>query len=134
MRSINEIIIHCSATSEGQDISSSTIREWHKAKGWSDIGYHFVIRLDGSIEIGRSLDRVGAHCKGRNRNTIGICYVGGVSKDGKTNMDTRTPEQRKSLESLVNALKMVFNVSLVSGHNNYTRLKDCPCFNVKEEF
>lgn len=134
MRNINEIIIHCSATKEGQDIISSTIREWHIAKGWSDIGYHFVIRLDGTIEYGRPIEKIGAHCKGRNKGSIGICYIGGVSSDGKTNMDTRTPEQRKSLESLVNALKTVFNISLVSGHNEYTTFKDCPCFNVKKEF
>jgi len=104
------------------------------AKGWSDIGYHFVIRLDGTIEYGRPIDKIGAHCKNRNRNSIGICYIGGVSRDNKTNIDTRTPEQRKSLESLVNALKTVFNITLVSGHNEYTTHKDCPCFNVKSEF
>lgn len=134
MREINEIIIHCSATKEGLDINSSTIREWHKARGWSDIGYHFVIRIDGTIEKGRDINRIGSHCKGKNTNSIGICYVGGVSKDGKTNMDTRTEEQRKSLISLVNALKIVFSdIDTISGHNEYSK-KDCPCFNVKEEF
>ena len=74
MRLVKEIIIHCSATREGQQIPVDTIRDWHLAKGWNDIGYHFYIDLDGTINKGRDIDKIGAHCKGHNRNSIGICY------------------------------------------------------------
>ena len=95
MRNINEIIIHCSATREGQDISVDTIREWHvDGRGWSDIGYHFYIDINGKIWKGRDIDRSGAHCKNHNRNSIGVCYCGGVETDGKTPKDTRTKEQK----------------------------------------
>jgi hypothetical protein len=80
MRSINEIIVHCSATREGQHIPVETIKKWHtEGRGWTDIGYHFYIELDGTIKKGRDIDKTGAHCKGHNRNSIGICYCGGVA-------------------------------------------------------
>ena len=134
MRILNEIIIHCADTPEGRETTLEEIRSWHLARGFSDIGYHYVILLDGTVLKGRPIDKMGAHCKGHNRNSIGICYVGGRTKDNKSSMDTRTPEQRKSLESLVNALKMVFDVQKVSGHNEYDDSKACPCFDVKEEY
>ena len=84
MRNINEIIVHCAATPEGKDFTVADIRRWHKARGWSDIGYHYVVYRDGSVHKGRPVSKVGAHVRGRNRNTIGICYIGGVAKDGKT--------------------------------------------------
>ncbi len=84
-RKIDEIVLHCSATREGQDISVETIRSWHvDGNGWSDIGYHAVIMLDGTLELGRPLERSGAHVKGHNRNTIGVCYIGGVEAHGQT--------------------------------------------------
>jgi N-acetylmuramoyl-L-alanine amidase len=98
VRSINEIIVHCSATREGQHIPVETIKKWHtEGRGWTDIGYHFYIELDGTIKKGRDIDKTGAHCKGHNRNSIGICYCGGVETDGKTPKDTRTPEQQESV-------------------------------------
>ena len=110
MRKINEIILHCAYTPVTMDIGVSEIRDWHiNERGWSDVGYHYIIRLDGTIELGRPIEKIGAHTKGRNRNSIGICYVGGKSSNCDCWLDTRTDEQRKSLESLVNALKMVFN-------------------------
>ena len=84
MRQINKIIVHCSATREGQDVSVDTIRKWHvEGRGWSDIGYHFYIDINGKIHKGRDIARMGAHCKGQNRNSIGVCYCGGVEADGK---------------------------------------------------
>ncbi len=134
MRQLDEIIIHCSYTPVSYDIGASHIREWHtKERGWSDIGYHYIIKLDGTIELGRPIDKMGAHCRGHNRNSIAICYIGGMGIDRKSWKDTRTQEQIKSLESLVNSLKTVFNISKVSGHNEYSN-KTCPCFNVKKEF
>jgi len=97
MRSINEIIVHCSATREGQHIPVETIKKWHvEGRGWTDIGYHFYVELDGTIKKGRDIDRSGAHTKGHNRNSIGICYCGGVEADGKTPKDTRTPDRKST--------------------------------------
>ena len=95
MRSITEIIIHCSATAEGRDFGVADIRRWHKAQGWTDVGYHYVVRLDGTVQEGRALSEPGAHCKGHNAHSIGICYVGGLAADGRTPKDTRT--DRKSV-------------------------------------
>lgn len=89
MRYINEIIIHCSATKEALDFNVNDLRRWHKAQGWKDVGYHFVITLDGTIEQGRALEEIGSHTKGHNAHSIGICYIGGISKEGKPK-DTRT--------------------------------------------
>ncbi|MBQ0048079.1 MAG: N-acetylmuramoyl-L-alanine amidase [Prevotellaceae bacterium] len=100
MRTINELIIHCSATAEGKDFTAADIDRWHRVQGWSGIGYHFVIRLDGTVEPGRPIDKAGAHCSGHNANSLGICYIGGIAPDGKTPKDTRTPAQRLSLRIL----------------------------------
>lgn len=94
MRIINEIIIHCSATPEGKDYTVEQIKQWHKQRGFSDIGYHYVIYRDGSIHSGRPIERIGAHCLKHNAHSIGVCYIGGVAKDGKTPKDTRTDAQK----------------------------------------
>lgn len=139
MRNIDEIIIHCSATRENQDISAETIRKWHTdpkphGRGWRDIGYHYVVRLDGTVELGRPINQQGAHVKGRNKSTIGICYIGGVEQDGKTAKDTLTYDQEQSISDLILALQVVLNKPLkVSGHNEYAA-KACPSFNVQEKF
>lgn len=133
MRKLNEIIVHCAATREGQNFTVKQIRSWHLARGWNDIGYHYVIYLDGTIVDGRPLSKTGAHVAGRNTGTIGICYVGGVAKDGKTPKDTRTPAQRKSLESLITQLKGRYpSIKTVSGHNQYAN-KACPSYNVVDD-
>ena len=100
MRKITEIIIHCSATKEGMDFTVEDIDRWHRKRGFNGIGYHFVIYRDGSIHAGRSKNLIGAHCKGHNAHSIGICYVGGLSTDGKPK-DTRTAAQKASLRALV---------------------------------
>ncbi|MDD7726846.1 MAG: N-acetylmuramoyl-L-alanine amidase, partial [Bacteroidales bacterium] len=104
MRKINEIIIHCSDTPAGEDFSAADIDRWHKERGWSCIGYHYVVRLDGTIEKGRDLSRAGAHCAGHNANSIGVCYIGGRSARGVapvTYYDTRTEAQKKALRTLI---------------------------------
>ena len=109
MREIKEIIIHCSATREGEDISVDTIKDWHvNGRGWSDIGYHFYVDIEGEIHGGRDIAKIGAHCKGHNRNSIGICYCGGVEADGKTPKDTRTKDQRVALVSILRTLKAMY--------------------------
>lgn len=134
MRELNRVILHCSATKEGQDISAATIKDWHvNGRGWSDIGYHYVIRLDGTIEIGRPVDRPGAHVKYHNIDSIGICYVGGVEQDGKTPKDTLTIAQEQAFRSLYNALQMVCGPMTLHGHNEFAA-KACPSFIVKDKF
>lgn len=134
MRAIDEIIIHCSATAEGKDFKAADIRRWHvQGNGWQDIGYHFVIDLDGTVEVGRPVSKQGAHCSGHNKTTIGICYVGGCAADGKTPKDTRTEAQRRSLRGLVTVLRSCFpTIRKVSGHREYAN-KDCPSFDVRAE-
>ena len=134
MRKIDKIIVHCSATREGQDISVETIRGWHVVgNNWSDIGYHYVIYLDGTIVPGRPEEVQGAHCKGNNKTSIGICYVGGVEKDGKTPKDTRTPEQEASLSALLLELKSVYCDAVVHGHRDFSN-KACPSFDATAEY
>lgn len=133
MRTIDKIIIHCSATPEGRDIKMETIKSWHvKGRGWSDIGYHFIIELDGAIVDGRHITKVGAHTKGHNAHSIGICYVGGIDKDKKAK-DTRTPEQQTALVNLLDALKKEFPKATIHGHNEFAN-KACPSFDVASEF
>ena len=97
MRKINKIIVHCSATPEGRNVLISEVKRWHvEERGWSDIGYHFVIELDGSVRIGRPIEIKGAHSKGNNHDSIGVCYIGGVDLDMKSK-DTRTECQKESL-------------------------------------
>lgn len=132
MRSIDEIIIHCSATPEGRYVDVDTIREWHKQRKFRDIGYHYVIYLDGSVHKGRPVTEMGAHCEGHNRYSIGVCYVGGVDKDMKPK-DTRTPEQKESLRNLVTRLKNEYPNATVHGHREFAQ-KACPSFDVQKEF
>lgn len=132
-RTINEVVVHCAATPEGKHFTVADIRAWHKKRGWSDIGYHYVVYLDGSIQLGRPIGQIGAHVEGHNTGTIGIVYVGGVSSDGKTAKDTRTPAQRASLLWLTGQLiNKHRGIRKVSGHNQYAN-KACPSFTVQED-
>lgn len=132
MRTINKIIIHCTATAEGKDFTVEDIRRWHvKGNGWKDIGYHFVIYRDGSVHLGRKLEQAGAHTNGYNTNSIGIVYVGGCAADGKTAKDTRTPEQKRALLSLVKELKHQYPDATIHGHREFDN-KACPSFDVRK--
>jgi len=138
------IVIHCSATEDGRDYSIQEITKWHKARGFRTIGYHFLIQLNGDINRGRKIEETGAHAKGYNSNSIGICYVGGLKN--KKSFDTRTPNQIHSIRGLVTALKSLFNIDRTVGHRDLSAdlntdgmitkdewMKDCPCFDVKTE-
>ena len=132
-RRIEEIIVHCTATPEGRDVSVEAIRQWHLANGWKDIGYHYVVMLDGTVKPGRREAQIGSHVAGHNTGTLGVVYVGGVAKDGKTAKDTRTPEQRAALLELVKALIAKYpTVKKVTGHNQYAA-KACPSFDVSKD-
>lgn len=131
MRTINRIIIHCSATKRGQNVNAKIIDKWHRDQGYCEIGYHYVILEDGTIEKGRDIDKVGAHCLQQNNGSIGICYCGGLDAYGKP-ADTRTEAQKASVKKLVSALRMIFDIKDIAGHNEFAN-KACPCFNVKSE-
>ena len=127
MRDITKIIVHCADTPEGRNDDVEDIRRWHKAKGWSDVGYHYVITLDGTIQEGRKEDIIGANCKGHNKDSIGICYIGG--KVG----DTRTTEQKISLVHLIGYLKNKYKGAVAYGHRDFST-KSCPSFDAKTEY
>ena len=128
MRKITKIILHCSATREGQAFTAKDIDRWHRRQGFQMIGYHYVILLDGTVEIGRPLEQPGAHTYGHNANSIGICYIGGLDQDGKP-CDTRTPQQRQAMKQLIADLLRKFPNATVHGHREFAN-KDCPCFDV----
>ena len=132
MRRIDKIILHCTATIEGKDYRAKDIDRWHKARGWKGIGYHYVIDLDGTVEKGRKDSEIGAHCSGQNSHSIGVVYVGGLAKDGKTAKDTRTKEQKAALITLVKKLLKQYNLTInnVYCHNQFAN-KACPSFSIK---
>ena len=160
-RSIDKLIIHCSAVGPHQTSSAAQIDAWHRAKGWQMIGYHYVIRRDGNIEVGRPADMIGAHTSGQNSNSLGICYEGGKAplgppKGGMTESmqtdgnyqvtspwggregllipaDTRTPEQKATLLALLRHLKTLYPNATIHGHNEFAR-KACPCFDARTEY
>ena len=133
MRDINKIILHCSATREGQDISTETIRGWHvNERGWSDIGYHYVVLLDGTVDKARPVERQGAHVRGHNKGSIGICYIGGCDADMNPK-DTRTDLQKESLTELISYLMDSYEDATLHWHNEFSS-KACPSFNVKEQY
>jgi len=131
-RPIDELIWHCAATPEGKDFTVEDIRSWHKQRGWSDIGYHYVVYRDGRIMLGRPIGQVGAHVEGHNQRTAGAVYIGGVTADGKNPKDTRTPEQRASMLWLTEQLVKKFPIKAVTGHNKYAA-KACPSFYVHND-
>lgn len=131
-RYIDEIINHCAATPEGKNFTVADIRAWHKARGWSDVGYHYIIYRDGRVMLGRPIGQIGAHVAGHNTGTIGVCYIGGVSRDGKTAKDTRTEAQKRSMLWLNRQLAKKFNVQKITGHNQYAA-KACPSFDVRRD-
>lgn len=134
-RDIKKVIIHCSATPPDMNIGANEIRKWHtdpkpKGNGWMDIGYHYVIRRSGDIDHGRDENIVGAHCEGHNANSIGVCLVGGITKQGATE-NNFTPEQFKTLTNLVRSLVEYYPGATIHGHREFSN-KDCPSFDVQE--
>lgn len=132
-RMINEIIVHCTATPEGRECSVAEIRQWHKNRGFSDIGYHYVIHLDGTMEQGRDVDISGAHCTGHNAHSIGVCYVGGVAKNGTMPKDTRTTAQKETLLALLRDLRRLYPLATIRSHRDFAN-KACPSFDATAEY
>ena len=146
-RRIDEIIIHCTATPEGRECSVAEIRKWHKQRGFSDIGYHYVVHIHGELDLGRDVDISGAHCTGHNSHSIGVVYVGGLTSDGKKAKDTRTLQQKAVLLSLLYDLRKLYPTAKIIGHRDTSPdkngngvvepsewIKACPCFDVMSEY
>lgn len=131
-RKINRLIIHCAATPPSVDIGADVIRIWHtRDNGWKDIGYHLVIKRDGTIEQGRPLEQAGAHVAGHNADSIGVCLVGGVNARMQPE-NNFTPEQWASLKRIVKDAQSTYNGIMVLGHRDLDAKKACPSFDVRE--
>lgn len=143
---VKYIVVHCSATKEGHDFKAEDIKKWHQAQGWATIGYHFVVDLDGSVEIGRPTEYQGAHVAGHNHDSLAVCYIGGLDANGNPK-DTRTPRQKQSLRSLVSVLAKICKGAKIVGHRDLSKdldgngvieprewVKECPCFDAAKEY
>ncbi|WP_018123394.1 N-acetylmuramoyl-L-alanine amidase [Desulfovibrio oxyclinae] len=126
------IIVHCSATPPTMDIGAKEIDRWHRARSFLKIGYHYVIRRDGTVEPGRGLEEPGAHARGYNSRSVGVCLVGGVAEDKKTPENNYTTEQMEALEILLQGLRAEYPDAKIIGHNEVNSHKACPCFDVQD--
>jgi N-acetylmuramoyl-L-alanine amidase len=138
-RPIWGLVVHCTAAREGQEQTAEQLRQMHMSPGWqgsptgwSDIGYHYVVRRDGTVERGRPEAKVGAHVKEANKGTLGVVYVGGCDVNGKPK-DTRTAAQKKALLAVCEALAAKYPIEWVKGHNDFTDAKACPSFDVAND-
>ena len=147
MRKINLIVVHCSATPEGKDFTVNDIDRWHRARGFKKIGYHYVVYRDGTVHPGRAENEVGAHVSGYNNNSIGVCYIGGLTADGKKAKDTRTTAQKRGLLNLLIKLRKKYPDAKIVGHRDLSPdlnhdgkiepnewVKECPSFDAKTEY
>lgn len=132
MRAIDMIIIHCTATPAGRDVTVADVDRWHRERGFNGIGYHYLVGLDGRIHEGRDIEKSGAHCKGLNSRSIGVCYVGGLDCS-LTPADTRTESQRRALVELLTGLKRRFPGAEIRSHCDFAA-KACPCFDATAEY
>ncbi|QKX04882.1 N-acetylmuramoyl-L-alanine amidase [Aquimarina sp. TRL1] len=146
MREITTIVVHCLATIEGEYYDINDVDKMHKKRGFRCVGYHKLILLDGSVQNGRPLHQIGAHVKGKNEDTIGVAYVGGLDQNGSPK-DTRTSAQKKSLKTELKKLKNQFRNAKIKGHRDlspdrngngkierFEWLKACPCFDAIKEY
>ena len=146
MRKINLVVVHCTATREDDFLSIEGLKRMHLNRGFSDVGYHYYIRRNGTIINGRNEDQIGPHVKGYNKNSMGIAYEGGLDKYGEPT-DTRTEQQKRSLAALIEVVRLKYGEIPVKGHRDLSPdldgdgvvekhewLKECPCFDAVEEY
>ena len=135
MRTITLVVLHCSAVRPDQTSSAAQIDTWHRQRGFHlGIGYHYVVRRNGQIELGRPEFLIGAHCVNHNAHSIGVCYEGGLNARGQP-ADTRTPEQKSALWALLKDLHRRYPQALIVGHHDLNPHKACPCIeNVAKEY
>lgn len=126
------VVVHCSATPPSMDIGRDEIDDWHRQRGWAGIGYHYVIRRNGDVEIGRPVNMMGSHVRGYNAESVAVCWVGGVDADGVPE-DNRTEMQKLSLRAIVAMLMATYPEATLRGHRDFPGvLKACPSFDVEE--
>jgi N-acetylmuramoyl-L-alanine amidase len=134
-RQITYLVVHCSATPEGKAFTVKDIDQWHRARGFKGIGYNYVIYLDGTIHEGRDVNLIPAHVEGHNKDSIGICYIGGYEAHSQLPKDTRTPQQKVALLELLKALKKLYPNAQILGHRDFAGVnKACPSFDAKTEY
>ncbi len=134
MKDVRYIVCHCTSTPVSQQVTVEDIDSWHRARGWSMIGYHWVIYQDGTIHAGRPESFAGAHVRGYNSHAIGVCYVGGINELGRYD-DTRTPAQKASLWHLLKILRLAYPQARIIGHRDFPNVaKLCPCFDAQKEY
>ncbi len=133
-RPIKYIVVHCTATNPAYDFDAKDVDSWHRKIGWSEIGYNYLIKLDGTIQTGRDVNKVPSHVQGYNSNSIGISYVGGVNAN-QVAKDTRTPAQKKAMVELLKALRRLYPTAIIQGHRDFPKVKKaCPSFDAKSEY
>lgn len=134
MRQIDYIFIHCAATTASMDIGRHEIDQWHRERGFSGIGYHYVIRRNGQLEYGRSEAQVGAHVEGFNAKSIGVCMVGGVERQNGRLVarDNFTTAQWAELKRLAQELHRKYPMAKILGHRDVNAGKECPSFSVRD--
>ena len=134
-RKINYLVVHCSATKENSNFDVDALRHLHvDINHWQDIGYHFYITKDGVIHKCRPMKTVGAHVSGYNTFSIGVCYEGGLNREGTTK-DTRTALQKQSLIDLLKVLIKRWPSAIIKGHRDFPKVKKaCPCFDAQKEY
>lgn len=146
-RYINKIVFHCTATKASQDYDVNDIRRMHLRRGWSDIGYHLVIKRNGEVQFGRPFSKVGAHVRGHNKTSIGVTWVGGVEEDGRTPVDNRTDAQKAAIKVVSDFFRLMYPEAEQLGHRDLSPdrdgdgkverhewLKACPCYDHRAEF
>jgi len=135
-KTTTHLVIHCTATPEGRDVTAKDVDRMHRQRGFNGIGYHFIVRLDGTVEPGRPVDAIGAHVEGQNSTSIGISYVGGVdANDIKLAKDTRTDAQKRALRALLLDLVSKYPDVEILGHRDFPGVKKaCPCFDAKADY
>ena len=134
-RNIGYLVVHCSATPEERDHTAKDIDLWYRQRGFEGIGYNYIVRLDGTVELGRDVNKIPAHVTNLNKESIGICYIGGIDKNTLQPKDTRTLTQKEALKKLLKELKTLYPEAQILGHRDFPGVaKACPCFNAKDEY
>jgi N-acetylmuramoyl-L-alanine amidase len=147
-RKVDLIVIHCSASKETVNYSYEQCCADHRARGFNACGYHRFITKEGKVYEGRSFDVAGAHVQGHNSHSIGICYEGGLDKNGKPK-DTRTQAQKEAIVNCILEAKEYSDnqIKRITGHRDLSPdtngngivephewVKACPCFEAEPEY
>ncbi len=126
------IVVHCAATPAKMDVDIATVAEWHKARGFKTVGYHYFIKRDGTRQTGRPINEIGAHVVGYNHNSVGVCMAGGMDKENKKPEDNFTVAQWTTLLLTLQELHEEFPRAVIVGHRDLNADKECPSFSVAE--